>query len=475
MAAVAAGAELTFPAEGRLAQYPLPSLLGWLGRLRATGALDVTRRKLVRRFVLEEGRVLVVVSNALEDRLYEWARESGRLDVEDWKAVSLEQRLARRPLAGAVLVERGLATPGQVRGWLRDQIVELLCEAAAWRDARYALHAGRAELGEEPTADLPAVAAALEVARRVAPPRRPVLPPYVVARIGAEELEGIELRPEERALLERAKEPIALGALAPERDTAGLEVLWAAGLLAEAEPPRHAAETHHVREEELQEWLKAAAAEQLERLLGVEPGADVDEVRRGYYRTVRRFHPDRFRGGPLARYHKQVESAFRLVHEALKILTDPAEYRAWQQRRRQKVARRPEEMARQRLALARAAARAGNRAQAVEHLERAMEDHPDDAEVAFHLALLLIGNPRRRREAAGLLEDLAKRHPHRADILAAWGIALKRLGEGDRAVAAITRALALDRHQLIARAARNDEAALERLRDDPFLGPLFRS
>ena len=51
-------ATISLPSEGRLAAHSLPWLLGTLDVVRATGALDVTRRKLVRRFVLEDGRLV---------------------------------------------------------------------------------------------------------------------------------------------------------------------------------------------------------------------------------------------------------------------------------------------------------------------------------------------------------------------------------------------------------------------------------
>ena len=74
-----AGAKVTLPSEGRLAGYSLPRLLGGLGAVHATGALDIVRKKLVRRFVLDGGRLAVLVSNAREDRLADWLIGHGDL------------------------------------------------------------------------------------------------------------------------------------------------------------------------------------------------------------------------------------------------------------------------------------------------------------------------------------------------------------------------------------------------------------
>ncbi|MBP1612470.1 MAG: hypothetical protein H6Q01_1133, partial [Acidobacteria bacterium] len=58
---------MKIPPDGRLGTTALETLLGMLGAVRATGAVDLKRRKLVRRLVLEQGVIRAILSNAIED------------------------------------------------------------------------------------------------------------------------------------------------------------------------------------------------------------------------------------------------------------------------------------------------------------------------------------------------------------------------------------------------------------------------
>ncbi len=67
-------------------------------------------------------------------------------------------------------------------------------------------------------------------------------------------------------------------------------------------------------------------------LLGVEPAASEDEIRRAYRRQALRWHPDRNAGDP------QAAERFKQISEAYAVLIDPAKRRAWDAARRSGVA-----------------------------------------------------------------------------------------------------------------------------------------
>ncbi len=483
MAGVAAGPELKIPREGRLAAHPLAALLGPLGLLRATGVLDVQKKKLVRRFVLRDGVLLAVVGNARQDRLAEWLLESGRLGGE--AAERLAEALPEAgdaPLLAGWLLEQGFVSGEDLPGLVRDHLVALLRETASWGDATFRVVPGRLALGAEPTADLPALEAALLLAREEAERlKRPRLPEGVRRVTGPGEL---PLADPERALLEAAAEPVGLDRLAERTGTseAGLArlllTLLRVGLLVPAAPPEEEAGFDLDREmtdEELDRWLAAARTRDAHGLLGIRPGASPGAIRQAWYKAVRRFHPDRFRTGPFAGRRAEVEEAFRVLHEVYEELTDPAAAAA---RKRQVLAQEAHQPSAQAVAArwrerARKAALDGQRADAVDCLEKALEAHPDDVDAARDLCLLLLGNPARRQDALRRLAELAAKYPARADILAARAVGLLRTGKEREAELLLDRVERLDPSLPLLRALRGDPSARARVRENPFLAPVL--
>ena len=60
------------------------------------------------------------------------------------------------------------------------------------------------------------------------------------------------------------------------------------------------------------------------RLLGVEPGADPQTVKRAYYKLSREFHPDRYFRRQIGSYGERLDRIFKKILEAYEILSDPA-------------------------------------------------------------------------------------------------------------------------------------------------------
>src|SRR5262245_9087838 len=63
-------------------------------------------------------------------------------------------------------------------------------------------------------------------------------------------------------------------------------------------------------------------------LLGIEPGASEEEIRRAYRRQALRWHPDRNAGDPAA------AERFKEISEAYAVLIDPVKRQAWDAARR---------------------------------------------------------------------------------------------------------------------------------------------
>lgn len=495
MGTVAAPSRVTIDPQGKLRRGALADLLGRLALVRATGVVDLARRKLIRRVVLEEGRIQAVLSNAREDRFAEWllARIGDDSHEGTRRARELLASAADRPLTGRVAAQSGLVPEEELTGRLAEHARALLTEADQWQETTYKVTPGRIDLGREPRAELPAIDVALELARQAVARRSASLPAAVVTRAGALEAlaAGRAVGAADRGLAEAAQEPARPARLLETLDTESrpqgrlqLLALLRAGVLAATTAPAETADGaaapepdapgSELTEQELLRWLEAGESERFEELLGVSKGASPQEVRRAYYRTVRRYHPDRFLEGPLAGYHERVERCFRMVNEGLQLLTDPKARAERDQRKEQAVGADPKQLAARLLEAARQNAAAGHLGQALKYLEQLVRQHGESPDHALPLCLLLLSNPRRRPEAVTMLERLASQHPERGDLAAALAVAHQKSGHPDRAKPHIERAARTDPGSPILGLARGTEEGRSKASEDPFLAPLAR-
>jgi tetratricopeptide (TPR) repeat protein len=477
------------PPEGRIGTTALETLLGMLGAVRATGVVDLKRKKLVRRLVLEQGVIRAILSNANEDRFFEWLLSRGELaDLGQDRIAALREALGTQPLAAGFLVAHGALPADRAQALLLAQAGEILTDVAGASDTTFEVRAGRLDLGLEPAIGWPAAAAAVLLARGRARQRGPAVPARVVTVLDPadEGLVGaLGLSDDERAVLFALAQPLATAELpkrvvpvAPAAARAALELLVRAGLVeapARAEAGGDEEPLEEVDEQAIKRWLAAAAAENLPELVGCAPGATPTEARRGYYRTVRRFHPDRFRQGPYAGHYKEIENAFRLLHEAIEVMTDPQARARWEKQKKGPEVVPPARIARRLYEQARELAGGGRRLEALETLERAWKTDASDPRIGVAAALLLFGNPRRRPEAIERLATLARTSPGSADVLGALALCLSRAGRDVEARSWLAKARRDGGRELVVRVAAGEPAALAAARKDPFLAPLLGS
>ena len=481
---------MKIPPEGRIGAPALETLLGMLGAVRATGVVDLRRRKLVRRLVLDQGVIQSILSNATEDRFFEWLLSRGELaELDQERIAALRTALGTQPLAAGFLVAHGALPADRAQALLMAQAGEILADVSGAADTTFEIRAGHLDLGLELVIGWPAAAAAVLLARGRARVRAPEVPARVVAVIDpADEplIAALGLSAEEHAVLAALAQPLAaaelparVAPLSPAAARAALELFVRSGLVQAPESAEGAGADdgplEDVDEGAIKRWLAAAAAENLPALVGCTAGATPAEARRSYYRTVRRFHPDRFRQGPYSGYYKEIENAFRLLHEAIEVLTDAEARARWEKQKKgpgivpsARIARRLYEQARE-------AAAAGRRLEAFETLERAWKTDASDPKIAVAAALLLFGNPRRRPEAIERLAALTRTAPGSAAVLGALALCLSRAGREVEARGWLEKAMRDGRRELVVRVAAREPAALVDARKDPFLAPLLGS
>jgi curved DNA-binding protein CbpA len=171
-------------------------------------------------------------------------------------------------------------------------------------------------------------------------------------------------------------------------------------------------------------------------VLGVDRTARLKSIREAYYALARRYHPDRFRSGPLADLLPRFEEFFTLVTSAYNTLSDSARRAEYDEQLN--AAKKGDEtkdtdtgyLARQNYLRARALAAQRKFTEAVTFLENAISLDPRQAEYHLELGLVLSRNPRHREEAERHLLETIELSPTAVGAYVALGRMYLKAGRG---------------------------------------------
>lgn len=406
------------PAPAPLARQ-FSHLLCERAEARASGILTASRGKLRRLFCLEKGWIVFATSNLLEEQFAEYLVRSGILSP-DTRAQAVEAAAAKKATLSAFLLESGYPPREALARGMEGLTVELLTSTLEWPDGRFSFEDGLAKLANEITIRVDARAFVLAHAKR-----HPASLDALRVRIGPPDLRPVavsssapkaaELHPLGAYLMSRCDGTVDLSeivASAPEEEEPTLRAIYGfllAGLL-EPEHPRIR------RSRELRTEATISRDEALSRLamlggqdyyavLGLDRTARREAIRDSYYALARRYHPDRFRSGPLADLQTRFEEFFTSVTEAYNTLWDPASRAEYDQQTAasgSEVDRKGSDtgyLARQNFLRGRALAGQRKLTEAVTFLENAVTLDPAQAEYHLELGLVLSRNPRHREAA----------------------------------------------------------------------------
>lgn len=402
----------------------LAATLTRVARERGSGIVTATRGKLRRLFCMERGWLTFAASNLLEEQFAEVLVRSGDLSPSDRVAADCEAK-TRRSGISVVVLEKSFAAPEALRAAMQRHVETLLSSCLEWPDGRIEFSEGQPNLEGETTVRISPVAAILSHAKRY-----PSSLETVRARIGRPDLrllpapQGGELRHSldldeatsdvlARADGSRSVAEIARSSPAgEERALRAIYGLLLAGILDPggsriADLSSVAADAPLSREE-VESRLAIALDADYYGVLGLSQGAPRDRIRDAYYALARRYHPDRFRSGPLQDLLGRVERYFTKVTEAYNTLGNPAQRAEYDQQiavaspERAVAARAASDqahIARQNYLKGKQLADRRHYTEALTFLENAVR--LDDTVAAHHLeyAVALARLPRRRQEA----------------------------------------------------------------------------
>lgn len=386
----------------------------------AHGILTAVRGKLRRLFCLEKGWLVFATSNLIEEQFVEYLVRSGALSPNA-RANAVEEAAKRKVTPVAFLLESGRPPQVAMRRAMEGLVHELMTSTLEWPEGRFQFDDGLPRLDDEVTVRVSVRSLVLAHATRY-----PSSVDALRIRIGPPDLRPVAVVPADSTglqlddlgafLIARCDGTIELSEILKhspadeEKTLRGIYGYLLAGILApEDREARRARESRgrdtELTREECLGRLAVSSGQDYYGTLGVDRTAKPAQIRDAYYALARRYHPDRFRSGPLADLLLRFEDFFAHVTEAYNTLTDPAHRTEYDEQ----LAAAPSGaeskgadtgyLARQNFLRGRALAAQRKYTEAVTFLENAVSLDPGQAEYHLELGLVLSLNPRHREEA----------------------------------------------------------------------------
>jgi curved DNA-binding protein CbpA len=383
---------------------------------RHGGNIKATRGKLRRIFCIDQGWIVFAASNVLEEQYAEHLVEQ-RILLPAQKASFVEEAARSQTKLARVIARSGVVADTVLRRALEEHARHLLLSTLEWSEGAFEFEPGRPNLDGEATVRLSPLRIVLEYAQRH-PPRLDAVrmrigPPDGKPRAVAERvalLADLDLDAVGNYLLGRCDGSLKIPEVvagSPGDEHVTFRTLHGLVLLGALQIGRHAEEVASGPALDREECLAILSRSDGDHyaVLGLSRQGSADDVRKSYYALARRYHPDRFRAGPLADLLVRMEGYFTKVTEAYNTLSH-ADLRAEYDDALAAPAADPEaklsetsHLARQNYLRGKALLEKKRYAEAATFLENAAR--LDSTQAVYHLDLgvLLARNPRRRPDA----------------------------------------------------------------------------
>ena len=127
--------------RGNLAERQLAEVLRTIDRHRAPGVLEVSAGEVKKRLYVKDGNIVFATSTDIGDSLGCFMLQAGMIDQDAFRTTMRARRSDRRRY-GAVILERGLATPAEVYRAVRHQTAEILWSLFSWAEAEVTFAVG---------------------------------------------------------------------------------------------------------------------------------------------------------------------------------------------------------------------------------------------------------------------------------------------------------------------------------------------
>ncbi|MDP2277998.1 MAG: DUF4388 domain-containing protein [Nitrospirota bacterium] len=343
--------------KGSLREYSLPKILTDLHRKRATGTFAVSTSNFTKKAYLVKGDAVFAASSYEDDRLGEMLLKAGKITVEQYdKSVEILKRTKKRQ--GAILVDLGYLTPKDLFWGVKYQVKEIIYSLFQLEDAECEFMEGDVPTDEVITLKMSMGNLIHEGVKRIdnwTRIRREMPDTGIVLTISKDPLnlfQEVELSQYDKKMLtiidgkKTIKEVIDSSWMNSFEAMKTIYVLWSIGILEEKTVEKsRAAREEEVKEEagetvSLDELLQPFAEEEdtlikrveeiysnldrlrLNELLEAGEDADVEAIKKNYYRLAREFHPDRYFNTSDAALKDKLTAVFDALTAAYTVLKD---------------------------------------------------------------------------------------------------------------------------------------------------------
>jgi len=471
---------IEMPAKGNIRDYGLPWILTYINRHRKTGTLVIKTITLTKKVYLSKGDAIFASSTYEDDRLGEMLIKAGKITLEQYdSSVQILKKTNKR--LGAILVQLGYITPKDLFWGVKFQVREIICSLFLLEDADYEFVEGELPTQEVITLKMSMGNLIYEAVRRIdnwTRIRREMPPTDTVLRLSKDPVtlfQDIELSPQDRKMLslvdgeKTIKELVDSAWIGSFEGMKILYVLWSIGVVEEqkkiAERPEEAEEMvaldeilqpvsqdEHAFLGKVDEIYMNLGSYDEYRLLGVGEDADLETIKKNYYRLTREFHPDRSFGASDPLLKDKLTSIFDALTDAFNDLQTGAGAAEQQPSGRNSAG--ADELFRRGVE----EFKKGNFKEAGDSFKSASDIEPLNAKYWSYLALSLTKVPERLKEAQNALWQAIKLEPNNADHYANLGMIYVKQGMKKPALEQFQRALVITPGNIKAK------KALEKLR-----------
>jgi len=491
---------------GKLSERSLAQVLSRILAGGRSGGLKISRGNLVRQLFIEKGSMIrYAASNLMTESLTEHLKQRGVFHADQMRKATAAKQV--NELLSSSILRLGFLEAGDHGTLVQEMIEKIVVGAAKWGDATYEYQEGELPFTQPGDAGFPVPVAILGLVRnatdsgfiravlRDGSPRVRLNPAPPIP------LEQVPLQPAEGFLISRAdgtlslREVAVMSPLDPEETERALCALILAGFLkldavegepgvpeapgvsagdsngetAPAPPARKApaSSTAVLRRpagpvDEMLERFSALMGQNFYQVLGLTPSASDSEVRHAYYSLAKRLHPDKFSEDETK---SRAERLFAAITEAYAALSKPesrSEYdkslsQAGDKPSAESTASSAAEVARQNYLHGRALYEKQEMVKALSFFEHAVEQDGGKEEYHRYLAMVQSRNPRLRKEAERHFLRAIEMNPTFAENYAQLGLLYRKMGQEEKGLEYLQKALSWEAGNETARIALGTE------------------
>jgi len=334
--------------EGNLNHYELSDTFIGLYLAQKTGTLRVFRDEVRKEIYVDRGVMVFSSSNQPDDRLGEYLLRRGLINHRQYIEASQEMKATGKRL-GNILVSRGYLSPRQLFECVRGQVEEIILSVFAFDEGRFVFEEGPLPRREIITLKLSPGNLIYYGTKNIRDAQRLMkyLPVDRIVYFSSNPLElfqDIHLDEAGKRIISlvdnrnTVKDIIVKSRLDASEAVKSIYGLLSIRLLTTIpSPPVSDAEKEEIYEkEEVPESIREIEYmfEEHERLgyygvLGVKRDASLSEIKRAYYRTAKKFHPDRYLMFESDDLRMKLNRIFSYINQAYDVLSDPEKRRRY--------------------------------------------------------------------------------------------------------------------------------------------------